>query len=274
VILRLPLAALLVLATACTAASPAPTPTVAPATSAAGSEVTVSAAASLTDAFKEIGGQYQQRYPGSKVTFNFGASSQLRAQLTQGAKVDVFASADAAQMSQARQAGVIAGDPRVFATNRLTIIVPKDNPAHVTALKDLGQPGLKFVTAQAEVPVGQYTEQILTKASQDAAYGASFKSSVEANVVSREDDVRQVVAKIALGEGDAAIVYTTDVTPSAKPKVAAIAIPDQLNVVATYPIAVVTTGSNPRGGAQFVDFVVSPEGQQMLEKWGFGHAGP
>ena len=159
-------------------------------------------------------------------------------------------------------------------SNRLTIIVPRDNPAHVSTLKDLARPGLKLVAAQVGVPVGQYTEQILTKASQDATYGTSFKTAVEANVVSREDDVRQVVAKIALGEGDAAVVYSTDVTPASAPKITAIPIADPLNVVATYPIAVVTTGANPKGGAAFVDFVRSPDGQKTLEKWGFGHASP
>jgi molybdate transport system substrate-binding protein len=230
----------------------------------------VSAAASLTDAFKEIGTAFEARNPGAKVTFNFGSSSTLQTQLTQGAKAEVFASADQTQMDKAVQGGAISGTPKVFATNRLTIIVPSDNPKRITTLQDLAKPGVKVVAAQTGVPVGQYTDQILAKASKDPAYEADFQSKVQANFVSRESDVRQVVSKIALGEGDAAVVYTTDVTPQSAPKLKTIAIPDALNVIAVYPIATVKSGTNQAGGTHFVDFVLSPDGQKIMAKWGFG----
>jgi molybdate transport system substrate-binding protein len=233
-------------------------------------QITVSAAASLTDAFKEIGTQVEAKYPGTKVTLNFGASSALRAQLEQGAKADVFASADKAQMDKAKQSGAIGSDPKTFATNRLVIIVPKDNPKSIASLKDLAKSGVKFVAEQDEVPIGVYTKQILTKAATDAAYGSDFPSKVGANVVSKEGDVRQIVAKVSLGEGDAGIVYATDVTPASAPKLTLIPIPEGLNVVASYPIAVTKAGANPAGGSRVVDFVLSPDGQKILAKWGFG----
>jgi molybdate transport system substrate-binding protein len=276
-------------ATACAGAPSAPPPTpvptavpsptvaaaVTPMAASTGAKVadgpiTVSAAASLTDAFKEMGTAFEAKNPGAKVTFNFGSSSALRTQLDQGAKAEVFASADQAQMDKAVQGGSISGTAKVFATNRLTIIVPSDNPKGIASLQDLAKPGVKIVAAQPEVPVGQYAQQILTKASQDSTYGSDFRSKVEANDVSRESDVRQVVAKVSLGEGDAAIVYATDVTPQSAPKLKVIPIPDPLNVIASYPIATVKTGPNANGGARFVDFVLSPDGQKILAKWGFG----
>ncbi len=288
---RIVLSMIVLLTTACGAAAPsespttvatvaptttiaaAPSPTTAPAlVGSADGQIAVSAAASLTDAFKEIGSAFEARNPGTKVTINFGSSSTLRTQLEQGARVDVFASADKAQMDKAQQAGTIGADPRVFATNRLTIIVPSDNSKGIASLADLGKPGVKFVAAQPDVPVGQYALQIFTKAAQDSTYGSDFPTKVQANVVSRESDVRQIVAKLALGEGDAAIVYTSDVTPQVAPKLKTISIPDPLNVVATYPIAPVKSGTNQTGGGRFIEFVLSPDGQKILAKWGFGPA--
>ncbi len=279
---RIFLGIFLLVSTACAAASPTPgagptTPTVAapstsrpPPAASANGEITVSAAASLTDAFKEIGSSVEAKYPGTRVTLNFGASSALRAQIEQGAPVDVFASADQAQMDKARQSGVLGSDPKVFASNRLVIIVPKDNPKLVTSLKDLGKPGLKFVAEQDEVPIGVYAKQILARASQDPAFGADFSSKVAANVVSKESDVRQIVAKVSLGEGDVGIVYATDVTPSAASKLTVVPIPDALNVVAIYPIATTSSGANSTGASRFVAFVLSADGQKILAKWGFG----
>jgi molybdate transport system substrate-binding protein len=231
-------------------------------------EVVVFAAASLTDAFQEIGTAFQQANRNTKVTFNFGASSQLRAQLEQGARADVFASADQAQMDNAKGANTVVGQDRVFSRNRLVLIAPRDNPADVGAVSDLAKTGLKFVTAQASVPIGHYTSAMLEKASSDAAYGVDFKERVEANIVSREDNVRQIVAKVHLGEADAGVVYATDVTPQIREQVRQIEIPDALQAKAEYPIAV-AKGANTSGGEAFVAFVLSPEGQAILAKWGF-----
>ncbi len=238
----------------------------------ASGEVVVFAAASLTDAFGEVARQFQQAYPDAKVTFNFASSSQLRTQLEQGARADVFASADQAQMDAAKQAGVVSGQDRVFARNRLTIITPKDNPAHIQALRDLANDGVKLVTTQPGVPIGQYTLDMLSKADQDPSYGGTFSTRVEHNIVSREDNVRQLVSKVQLGEADAGVCYTTDVTPQVRDQVNQVAVPDAFQTIASYPIAV-TDGNNPSAGQAFVDFVLSPTGQEILAQWGFQQGG-
>jgi molybdate transport system substrate-binding protein len=257
---------LLSLATACLPVGrSALTPTSRPAVS---GEVTVFAAASLTDAFQEIGAAFEQAQPGTHVTFNFGASSQLRAQLEQGARADVFASADQVQMDAARRAEAILEPERVFATNRLVIVTPRDNPAHIAGVPDLARPGVKLVASQPEVPIGQYTLSLLDRASLDPAFGPDFRQRVEANIVSRESDVRAVVSKVQFGEADAAVVYATDPTPQVRAQLLQIPIPDALNTPASYPIAV-ARGSNPQAGKSFTEFVLSAAGQQILARWGF-----
>jgi molybdate transport system substrate-binding protein len=232
-------------------------------------ELTVFAAASLTDAFKEIGTAFEAANPGSKLTFNFGASTQLRTQLEQGARADVFASADQAQLDRARQANAIEGPERLFVRNRLVVIFPRSNPAGLRALIDLSQPGLRFVTAAPEVPIGGYTRTMLETMARDPAFGADFKDRVNANIVSREPNVRQVVAKINLGEADAAVVYASDVTPEVAPNLGRLEVPDRFNTPATYPIAQVRGAPNAAGAEAFIAYVLSPPGQAALQKWGF-----
>ena len=232
-------------------------------------EITVFAASSLTDAFKEIGDQFQAANPGSKVTLNFGASTQLRTQLEQGARADLFASANQQEMDRAKQSGVIGGADRVFVRNRLAVITPKDNPAGIVVLKDLAKPGLKFVTAAPEVPIGVYTQDMLDKLAKEPAYGADFKDRVNANIVSREPNVRQVVAKVNLGEADAAVVYSSDVTPDVRNTIGTLEVPDQFNTLASYPIAAVQDAPNLVGGTAFMGYVLGAEGQAALKKWGF-----
>jgi molybdate transport system substrate-binding protein len=259
-------------ATAAPTTAPAAAPTIAPAAKpavpTANGEIVVFAASSLTDAFNEVGAAFKQANPNANITFNYGASSQLRTQLEQGARADVFASADQAQMDNAKKADAIAGSDQVFARNRLVLIVPRDNPAKIAAVKDLGNDGVKFVTAQQGVPIGQYTSALLDKAVSDPAYGADFPKQVERNIVSREDNVRQIVSKVQLGEADAGIVYTTDVTPQVRDQLQQIAIPDPLQTIAAYPIAV-AKGSNAAGGEAFTQFVLGQGGQAILARWGF-----
>jgi molybdate transport system substrate-binding protein len=231
------------------------------------SEVVVFAASSLTDVFQDMAADFERANPSTKVTFNFGASSQLAAQLGQGARADVFASADQAQMDNARNAQAIAGQDRAFAHNRLVIITPRDNPRHIASLNDLGDDGVKVVTAQPTVPIGQYTAQLLDKATADPSYGSTFKRKVDNNTVSREDNVRQVVSKVQLGEADAAVVYSTDATPQVREQLQIVQVPDALQTLASYPIAV-AHGSNSAGGEAFVSYVLSPAGQAKLAKWG------
>jgi len=152
------------------------------------------------------------------------------------------------------------------------VIVPKDNPADIKELKDLAKPGLKIVLAAPSVPVGGYALAALDKMNAD--FGATFSQTVLSNVVSQEDNVKQVVAKIQLGEADAGIVYSSDVTPAAAEKVTKIDIPDKYNVLATYPIAVLKAAPQTSLAAKFVDYVLSPDGQAVLTKWGFITAKP
>jgi molybdate transport system substrate-binding protein len=262
------------LAAACTsAATPAPTtapqPTSTPAQAPAPEkQLTVFAAASLTDAFNEISAQFKQQNPGATLEFNYAGSQQLRTQLEQGATADVFASANTKEMNGAIQSGlVVSGTQKTFVRNRLAVIVPKENPGGIQELKDLAKPGLKIVLAAPAVPVGGYALTVLDKMNAD--FGATFSQTVLSNVVSYEDNVKQVVAKIQLGEGDAGIVYTSDVTPDAAEKVVKIDIPDKYNVLATYPIAVLKSAPQADLATKFVDYVLSADGQAILQKWGF-----
>jgi molybdate transport system substrate-binding protein len=247
-----------------TAVSPSTTGTVA----AVSGTLTVVAAASLTESFTEIKDIFEKANPGVTVQYNFGGSPTLVTQLTQGAPADLFASADQPNMDNAVKGGVIAGTPQIFAKNKLVIIVPKENKAGITTPKDLAKPGIKFDTAQASVPVGAYTQQALDNFSKLPDYGPDFKASVHTNTVSQEDNVKAIVQKVQLGEADAGIVYATD-AQAAKDKLTIIAIPDAQNVIATYPVALVKGAKQAALGQKFVDFLLSADGQAILQKYGF-----
>lgn len=228
-------------------------------------EITVFAASSLTDAFNELAEAFESQYDGAEVLLNFAGSTQLAAQFNEGIRADVFASANAAQMQAVIQGGWIeAGTESLFVSNRLTVIVPADNPANIKTLEDLARPGVALVLAVAGVPVRQYTDEIV------AAMPADFWRGFYANLVSEEDNVRQVSAKVALGEADAGIVYTSDVTGDIAGQVQQIGLPDEHNVAAAYPIAPLADAPNPALAQRFIDFVLSQEGQSILARWGFG----
>ncbi len=158
---------------------------------------------------------------------------------------------------------------KTFAKNRLVVVFPKANPAGITGLKDLNKAGLKVVLAAKEVPAGNYALQILDNTSKDASFGATFKDDVLKNVVSYEDNVRAVLTKVSLGEADAGIVYVSDVTSDVMDKVEKADIPDELNVIATYPIAVIKDSKNMQVAQTFMDFVLSEAGQNIMSKWFF-----
>lgn len=235
-------------------------------------ELVVFAAASLTDALTELEPIFEAEHPGVDVLMNFGASSRLATQLLEGATADVFASANQAQMANVAAGGLVSAGPYIFASNRLVIITPANNPAGIQELADLATPGINLILAVPGVPIRDYSDQILTAASKPDALGADFAAAVYANLVSEEDNVRQVVAKVALGEADAGIVYTSDVTPDVAADLATVAIPDQFNLVATYPIAPLNSGLEPELAAEFVDLVRSEQGGAVFSKWGFGPA--
>jgi molybdate transport system substrate-binding protein len=230
----------------------------------------VFAAASLTESFTEIGNGFESAYPDVEVAFNFAGSQQLAQQITQGAPADVFASANLKQMQVVMEDGRIdPGSQPAFVSNRLVVIYPSDNPAGLAGLKDLAKSGLHLVLAAGEVPVGQYSLDFLDKSTQDPAYGQAYKAAVLANVVSYEDNVKAVLNKVVLGEADAGIVYSSDISGDSRSKVGQIEIPDELNVIAEYPIAPVKDSPNPDAAKAFIDYVLSPQGQSILAKYGF-----
>ena len=228
--------------------------------------LTVYAAASLTEAFTEIGDDFESSHPDVTVVFNFGGSQNLRTQIEQGAPVDVFASANTREMEALVSQDLVGrGAMKVFLTNRLVVILPRENQAGIFSLEDLSQPGLKLVLAAEEVPAGRYARQVLENLT--SRFGVDYREQVLANVVSNEDNIRQAVTKVQLGEADASIVYVSDAV--AVPELLQIEIPAGVNVIAEYPIAPLLGSENPELANEFIDYVLSPAGQGTLEKWGF-----
>ncbi len=233
-------------------------------------ELLVSAAASLTDAFGEAAAAFQAEHPNVIIRQNFAGSQQLAQQLGQGAPADVFVSANQRQMDIVIAAGrVVSGTPRTLVNNRLVVIFPADNPAGLQTLQDLTQPGLKLVLASPEVPVGGYSMDFLHKASATDNFGTTFSETVLSNVVSYEENVRTVLSKVVLGEADAGIVYTSDLAGTTADEVGSLEIPDDLNTIASYPIAVVADSKNPHAAQAYVDFLLTPAGQAILAAYGF-----
>ncbi|MCI0394450.1 MAG: molybdate ABC transporter substrate-binding protein [Chloroflexi bacterium] len=232
--------------------------------------LTVFAAASLTDAFTELGQGFEVAHPGVTVAFNFAGSQALRTQLEEGAQADVFASANSQEMEAAIATGLVAArSQQFFVSNALLVILPADNPAGITTLQELARPGVKLVLAAEEVPIGRYSQEVL--ANLQAQFGGDYQEQTLANVVSNEDNVRQVVAKVQLGEADAGIVYGSDAVSA--PVLQTIPIPPEANVTATYPIAPLAAAQSELAGA-FVAYVLSAEGQAVLAKWGFTPLSP
>jgi molybdate transport system substrate-binding protein len=232
-------------------------------------EITVFAAASLKAAFTEIGENYEAAHPGTKITYNFDGSANLKTQIQNGAPADVFASADWKNFNATSAAGWVDNSTvELFAKNRLVVIIPESNPGNIQSLADLADPGLKIVIGDSSVPVGNYTRTVLTLLTNSSEEFTEFDSKVMANVVSQESAVNNIVTKVALGEADAGIVYTTDAS-GAGSKVTAIEIPDEYNVIAQYPIGVLAGSSHSSEAEAFVSYILSAEGQAVLAKYGF-----
>jgi molybdate transport system substrate-binding protein len=241
------------------ATTAAPTTTAGSTTTAAGKVtggIQVLAAASLTAAFNEIGTAFATANPGASATFSYAGSNDLAAQIQQGAPADVFASADQANMTKVTDAGDNVGEPEIFATNLLEIMVQPGNPKGITGVADLANPDLTVITCDPAVPCGAYAQQVFTAA------------GVSVTPKSLEENVKAVVTKITAGEGDAGIVYATDVL-AAGDKAAGVEIPKDINVVASYPIVTVKQSTNQATAQAFIDFVLSDAGQQILAKYGF-----
>lgn len=261
--------------------------------------VTVFAAASLTEAFGELAGAFEEAHPGVGVVLHFAGSQTLRTQLEQGARAEVFAPADWRQMAAVREAGLLGGVPVYFAANRMAVAVPAaqnvraggvggDAPAShnagagvgdggdatgstVATLADLARPGVAVALATEETPAGAYARQSLDLMGADAAFSAGFAAAVRSNVVTRETSVRAVVQKVALGEVDAGLIYETDATRYAD-AVRMIEIPLHLNPAAQYPIATLDGAAHPALAEAFVALALSDAGQGILRRHGFAPA--
>jgi molybdate transport system substrate-binding protein len=219
--------------------------------------ITVSAAASLTEAFTKMGTDFQNANPGTTVTFNFAASSALVQQIQGGAPADVFASADGANMQKLVSGGQVTEEPTVFAANELTIVVKKGNPKRVKSLADLAKLDVVSLCADA-VPCGKYAQQALS--------GAGV--TIDPTKITKGADVKTTLAAVSTGDADAAVVYTTDAKAAAA-SVQTVRIPPWLNVYAIYPIAPIATSTNQDLARAWVEYTVSPAGQKTLQSYGF-----
>jgi molybdate transport system substrate-binding protein len=229
--------------------------------------LTVFAAASLKAVLEKARTAYEALHPGTTLTISTDSSAALETQIEQGAPADVFLSADTTNPKKLVDKGLTAGDPLMFATNALTIIVPAGNPASIASPKDLARPGVKVIGAGPEVPITKYGAQLVENLAALPGYAAGFAAAYTGNIVSREDNVKAIVAKVELGEGDAGIVYLTDARTSTK--LETVDVPEAANVPATYAGVVVKTAPDPAAAQAFLDWFAGPEGEAILATFGF-----
>jgi molybdate transport system substrate-binding protein len=229
--------------------------------------LTIYGAASLTDVLDAIRTEYEAAVPGASLTLSTGSSAALATQIEQGAPADVFLSADTRNPDALAAKGLAEDTPVVFAGNALTVIVPADDPAAISTPADLARADVKVVAAGDSVPITGYANQVVADLAAVPGYPPDFEARYAANVVSREDDVKAVVAKIELGEGDAAIVYRTDAEASSRVRI--VGIPAQANVRARYAGIVVTSSAHPEAARAFLGWLIGPEGQAVLADFGF-----
>lgn len=233
--------------------------------------LTVFAAASLRDALTEAASAYRARASGVTLSLAFDASSALRTQLEQGAPADLFLSADLESPQRLADAGLTTGQPIPFASNSLAIVVPADLEGSISEPFELARPGVRVLAGGREVPISRYADQLLGKLAEAPDAPAAFRQAVEANIVSREDNVRAVLAKIELGEGDAAIVYATDALGS--DRVRTIAIPEWAAVSVTYGGVVMASSGQPAAADELLAWLRTDAGQAVLARFGFGPPG-
>jgi molybdate transport system substrate-binding protein len=231
-------------------------------------ELTIFGASSLKGALEAAESAYEAAVPGSILTVSTDSSSTLATQIEQGAPADVFLSADLTQPERLVEGGFAVGDPIAFATSELTVIVPSDDPGIVLTPSDLARPGVRIIAAGDQVPITKYAKQLVDNLAGRPGYPADFAAAYAANVASREDNVKAIVAKIELGEGDAGIVYVTDAVASKGVKT--LAIPEAANVPASYAGVVVKASTNQVTAKAFLDWFAGPDGQSILASFGFG----
>jgi molybdate transport system substrate-binding protein len=253
--------ALALVVAACSSGAPSSAP------SGEATELTVFAAASLKNVLAEAETAYEAANPGTDLTISTDSSAALETQIEEGAPADVFLSADTTNPQKLVDGGFAGGEAIAFAGNELTVIVPTDNPAGIQSPADLAKDGVRIIAAGDEVPVTKYATQLVQNVAAEEGSPPDFEAAYAANVVSKEDNVGQVVAKIELGEGDAGIVYVTDATAS--DEVTPIEVPAGANVPATYAGVVVGASPNQEAAAAFLDWLRGPDGQVVLSSFGF-----
>lgn len=231
------------------------------------SDLTVFAAISLRGPLEEIGAEFEARHPDVDIAFNFAGSQRLRFQLEQGAKAEVFVSADERQMTFAAESQLLADEPLVFAGNRLIVALPDGNPGDVHTLEDLASPGLRVVWADETVPLGAYSREVVSALGD--TFGVDFQAQVEGNIVSEEESAAAVAGKVELGEADAAIIYETDVPRLGREDATFIAIPDADQPDIGYLVAPLEGSGNGELSAAFIQFLLSDGGQRILIQHGF-----
>ncbi|HEY8846849.1 MAG TPA: molybdate ABC transporter substrate-binding protein [Candidatus Limnocylindrales bacterium] len=244
-----------------TAASASATPSAAPAA------LTIFGAASLKGVLDKVKTTYEAANPGTTLTISTDSSATLETQIEQGAPADVLLSADTTNPKKLVDKGLAAGAAVTFAGNKLTIIVPAANPAGIRSPKDLAKTGVKVIAAGDAVPITKYATLLVANLAKEAGYPADFVAKYTANIASKEDNVKAIVAKIELGEGDAGIVYVTDAKASTK--VTAVDVPDTANVPATYSGVVVKASKNAAAAQAFLTWFAGPGGQAILGSFGF-----
>lgn len=239
-------------------ATPAPAPVT----------LNIFAAASLTKSFNIIEANFTKLYPNVTFKADYDSSSVLEQQLANGAPADIFASADTTNMQKATTAGLVTSS-QIFAHNRLVVILPASNPGHISTLKDLANSGVKIDVGAATVPVGKYTLQVLANMAKSPDYGPTYAAAVTKNVVSMEENDAAIVQKVQLGEVDAGIVYVSDINPATASQFVSITIPDAVNVIASYPIAVLKNSTHSSEAQSFVQYLLSSAGQAVLKQYNF-----
>ncbi|HEY8871007.1 MAG TPA: molybdate ABC transporter substrate-binding protein, partial [Candidatus Limnocylindrales bacterium] len=244
--------------------APPPSSRTAPALPAA---LTIYGAASLKGALDKVKAAYEAANPGTTLTISTDSSATLETQIEQGAPTDVFLSADTTNPKKLVDKGLADGAAVTFAGNTLTIIVPTTNPAGIKTPADLAKSGVKVIAAGDAVPITKYATQLVGNLAKEAGYPANFAAAYTANIATKEDNVKAVVAKIELGEGDAGIVYVTDARASTK--VATVAVPDSANVPAAYEGVVVKASRNAAAAQSFLAWFAGPDGQAILGSFGF-----
>lgn len=240
----------------------------APSSSAQRAELTIFGAASLKGALEAAKSTYEAAVPGTTLTLSTDSSSTLATQIEQGAPADVFLSADTAQPTRLVEGGFAAGDAVTFATNMLTIIIPAGGSDRVRTPADLATSGVRIIAAADEVPITKYARQLVDNLASQSGYPVDFAAAYAANIASREDNVKAIVAKVELGEGDAGIVYVTDARASGR--VTAVDVPDEANVPAPYAGIVVKASPEQTAAKAFLDWFAGPAGQSILASFGFG----